>query len=77
MLSRGLLIIREHHERMERILAVADVLDTISSHRPYRSSLGIEAAISEIKLQRGILFDTEVVDAMLRLIREKGYQLPV
>ena len=60
-----------------RILAVADVLEAMSSHRPYRSSLGIEAAVSEIETQRGILFDTEVVDAMLRLIREKGYQLPV
>ena len=60
-----------------RILAVADVLDAMSSHRPYRPSLGIEAAISEIETHRGILFDPEVVDAMLRLIREKNYQLPV
>ncbi len=60
-----------------RILAVADVLEAMSSHRPYRSSLGIEAAISEIEAQRGTLFDIEVVDAMLRLIRKKGYQLPV
>ena len=60
-----------------RILAVADVLDAMSSHRPYRPSLGIEAAISEIETHRGILFDNEVVDATLRLIREKGYQLPV
>ena len=60
-----------------RILAVADVLEAMSSHRPYRPSLGIDAAISEIETHRGILFDPEVVDAMLRLIREKGYQLPV
>ena len=60
-----------------RILAVADVLDAMSSHRPYRPSLGLEAAINEIETHRGTLFDPEVVDAMLRLIREKGYQLPV
>ncbi len=60
-----------------RILAVADVLDAISGHRPYRPSLGLEAAIREIETHRGSLFDPEVVDAMLRLIREKGYQLPL
>ena len=59
-----------------RILAVADVLEAIASHRPYRPSLGIDAAISEIESQRGSLFDPEVVDAMLRLFREKAYQLP-
>ena len=59
------------------ILAVADVLDAMSSHRPYRPSLGMEAAINEIETHRGILFDSEVVDAMLRLIREQGYHLPV
>jgi len=60
-----------------RILAVADVLESMASDRPYRASLGIEAAISEIEKQRGILFDTEVVDAVLHLFREKGYQLPI
>ncbi|NMW21225.1 MAG: PAS domain S-box protein [Chlorobiaceae bacterium] len=60
-----------------RILAVADVLEAMSAHRPYRSSLGVEAAVSEIETQRGILFDPEVVDAMLRLIREKCYHLPL
>jgi len=59
-----------------RILAVADVLEAMASNRPYRASLGIEAAISEIETHRGSLFDPEVVDAMLRLFREKGYQLP-
>jgi HD-GYP domain-containing protein (c-di-GMP phosphodiesterase class II) len=59
-----------------RILAVSDVLEAIASHRPYRPSLGIEEALNDIKSQRGSLFDTEVVDAMLRLFREKGYQLP-
>ncbi|MEI7825157.1 MAG: HD domain-containing phosphohydrolase, partial [Chlorobiaceae bacterium] len=59
-----------------RILAVADVLEAMASDRPYRASLGIEAAISEIETHRGSLFDPDVTDAMLRLIREKGYHLP-
>ncbi len=59
-----------------RILAVADVLEAIASHRPYRAALGIEAALNDIESQRGSLFDPEVVDAMLRLFREKEYQLP-
>ena len=59
-----------------RILAVADVLEAIASHRPYRASLGIEEAIHEIESHRGQHFDPEVVDAVLRLFREKGYQLP-
>ena len=60
-----------------RILAVADVLEAMASHRPYRASLGLEEAINEIESHRGQHFDPEVVDAMLRLFREKGYQLPV
>ena len=59
-----------------RILSVADVLEAMASHRPYRASLGIDAAISEIETHRGSLFDTDIVDAMLRLFREKGYQVP-
>ena len=59
-----------------RILAVADVLEAMASHRPYRPSKGIEEAIHEIESHRGSLFDPEVVDAMLRLFREKDYQLP-
>lgn len=59
-----------------RILAVADVLESMASHRPYRPALGIEAALKEIKDHRGAWFDAQVVDAMFKLIREKGYQLP-
>ena len=60
-----------------RILAVADVLEAMASHRPYRASLGLEEAIREIETHRGSLFDADAVDAMLRLFREKGYHLPV
>ncbi|MGD0169360.1 MAG: PAS domain S-box protein [Smithella sp.] len=58
-----------------RILAVADVVEAMTSHRPYRASLGIAAALEEIEKNKGILYDNTVVDACLRLFREKGYQL--
>jgi PAS domain S-box-containing protein/putative nucleotidyltransferase with HDIG domain len=59
-----------------RILAVADVVEAMASHRPYRPSLGIAAAMEEIEKNRGILYDIDVADACLRLFRENGYQLP-
>jgi PAS domain S-box-containing protein/putative nucleotidyltransferase with HDIG domain len=58
------------------VLAVADVIESMASHRPYRPALGIQNAIKEITQYRGILYDANVVDAMLALINEKGYQLP-
>ncbi len=59
-----------------RILAVADVVEAMASHRPYRPSLGIEPALGEIRKNKGILFDEAVADACLRLFTEKGYTLP-
>jgi PAS domain S-box-containing protein len=59
-----------------RILAVADVVESMGSHRPYRPSLGIEAALEEIEKNRGTLYDNAVADVCLRLFREKDYQLP-
>jgi putative nucleotidyltransferase with HDIG domain len=59
-----------------QILAVADVVEAIASHRPYRPTLGIEAALEEIKKNSGILYNNVVADTCLRLFREKGYQLP-
>lgn len=58
-----------------RILAVADIIEAMASHRPYRPGLGIESALQEIESQRGTSLDSEVVDAALRLFREKGYKL--
>jgi len=58
-----------------RILAVADVVEAMASHRPYRASLGMEKALEEIEKNRGILYDKNVVSACLRLIREKSYRL--
>jgi len=58
-----------------RIMAVADVVESMASHRPYRPALGVDAAMDEIESNRGILYDTDVVNECLRLFREKGYQL--
>ena len=58
-----------------RVLVVADVVESMASHRPYRPSLGIDAALEEIENNRGTYYDNTVVDACLRLFREKGYQL--
>ena len=56
------------------VVAVADVVEAMASHRPYRASLGIEEALTEIEKNRGILYDEVVVDACLKLFREKNYQ---
>lgn len=58
-----------------RILAVADVVESMASHRPYRASLGIEAALSEIAAQSGITLDAQVVAACLRIFHERGYTI--
>jgi len=58
-----------------RILAVADVVEAIASHRPYRPARGIDVALEEIVANRGILYDPDVVDACVRLFHEKGYNL--
>jgi len=57
-----------------KILCVADVVEAMSSHRPYRPALGIQAALAEITQKRGILYDREVVDACLKLFREKNFK---
>lgn len=58
-----------------RILAVADVVEAIASHRPYRPALGMDAALEEIEKNKGILYDPEVVDVCLILFKEKGFKL--
>ena len=57
------------------ILAVADVVEAMSSHRPYRPSLGLEAALREIRSMRGTKFPVDVVDACLALF-DRGYSIP-
>jgi PAS domain S-box-containing protein/putative nucleotidyltransferase with HDIG domain len=56
-----------------KILAVADVVEAMVSHRPYRSALGLDAALEEIEKNRGKLYDPDAVDACLKLFREKGF----
>ena len=57
-----------------RVIAVADVVESIGSHRPYRPSLGIEAGLEEIAKGRGTTFDAQVVDACIAVVREDGFQ---
>ena len=54
---------------------MADVVEAMANHRPYRAALGIEAALAEIVERRGTFYDTDVVDACVRLFREKGFKL--
>lgn len=56
-----------------RILAVADVVEAMASHRPYRPGLGIDKALEEISRNSGVHYDAAAVDACLRLFREKGF----
>lgn len=59
-----------------RIIAVADVVEAMGSHRPYRAALGIDVALGEIEKGRGTLFDPAVVESCVRLFKEKGFSLP-
>ncbi len=58
-----------------RIMAVADVLEAMASHRPYRAARGLPDALAEIERGRATAYDPDVADACLRLFREKGFQL--
>lgn len=57
-----------------RTLAVADVVEAMASHRPYRPTLGRDMALEEISQNRGVLYDPDVVDACMRLLLEKDFQ---
>lgn len=57
-----------------RIIGVADVVEAMASHRPYRPAVGIDAALEEISKKKDVLYDPEVVDACLRLFRERGFE---
>ena len=68
--------LKEGEIRLEaRILAVADVVEAMSSLRPYRDPHPLEEALQEIEKNRGLLYDPDVVRFCLRLFREKGYKL--
>ena len=59
-----------------RIIGVADVVETMASHRPYRPSIGIDKALEEITQNKGILYEPLVVDACLKIFNTKEFQLP-
>ena len=56
-----------------RILAVADVVESMSSHRPYRNAHGIEIALGEISKNKDILYDRTAVEACVKVFQEKGF----
>jgi HD-GYP domain-containing protein (c-di-GMP phosphodiesterase class II) len=60
-----------------KIIAVADAMEAMLSDRPYRPSLGVEAAVNELIQCRGTAYDPAVVDACTRLFTEQGFELPV
>ena len=57
-----------------RILAVADTVEAMSSHRPYRPALGLEPALAEIRQGAGGLYDADVVAACTRVFDEEGFE---
>jgi PAS domain S-box-containing protein/putative nucleotidyltransferase with HDIG domain len=58
-----------------RILSVADVIEAMSSHRPYRPTLGVDVALQEVQQKKNILYDGDAVDACLKLFKDRGYRL--
>ena len=58
-----------------RIMAVADVVEAMASHRPYRPALGIDMALEEIEKNKDEIYDSEVVDACLRIFKEEKFKL--
>lgn len=53
---------------------MADIVEAMASHRPYRPALGIDKAMEEIEQNKGVLYDPEVVNACLKLFKDKGYK---
>lgn len=59
-----------------RIIAVADIVEAMASHRPYRPALGTKTALREISRGKGILYDPKAVDACIKLFREESITFP-
>ena len=57
-----------------RLLAVADVVEAMNSHRPYRAALALDVALDELRSGRGSRYDADVVDACLELFLQDGYR---
>ncbi len=77
MISSGEEAVKKAEEIMleARILAVADVVEAMSSHRPYRPALGQDKAIEEISQNKGVLYDPKVVDACLKVLSKDEVKL--
>lgn len=58
-----------------RVIGVADVLEAMASHRPYRPALGIDQAFDELMNNRGLFYDANVVDAAVELFNDSGYKI--
>lgn len=74
-LAYGVIALRTRaaNEEQAKIITVADVVEAITSHRPYRAALGIKVALDEIKKGRGIIYDEKVVDSCLNLFDKKEF----
>jgi HD-GYP domain-containing protein (c-di-GMP phosphodiesterase class II) len=59
-----------------RIAGVADVVETMASHRPYRPAMGLDKALEEILKNKSRLYDEKVVNACLTIFNEKGFEFP-
>ena len=57
-----------------KIIGVVDVVEAMANHRPYRPALGMDKALEEIANKKGTLYDPKVVDACLKVVREKGFK---
>ncbi|MCX7995113.1 MAG: PAS domain S-box protein [candidate division WOR-3 bacterium] len=57
-----------------KILCVADIVEAMMSHRPYRAALGLDQALGDISKDKGIKFDEKIVDICIKLFREKGFK---
>ena len=66
-------VMADHILLEARILTVADVVEAMASHRPYRPSLGLDKALEEIKGKKGRCYDPDVVDACIRLFTENKF----
>ena len=57
-----------------RILAIADVLEAMTFHRPYRAALGLKKAMKELKDNSGSKYDTDIVNAAMKILEENNYE---
>jgi HD-GYP domain-containing protein (c-di-GMP phosphodiesterase class II) len=57
-----------------RIITVADTVESMASHRPYRPALGINKALKELEEGRGILYDRSVVNSCVKIFRKKKFK---